>query len=127
VTRPGAALRPGALYFAACFCAGAVLGPIRVLVVEPAIGPAAAVLVEAPLILGVAVLAARAVLRGAPGASPLAVGLVALVLLVAAETVLAMALDRPRPLDPPRDAAAWIGLALKACFALVPALVARRA
>lgn len=127
MTRASAALRPAVLYFVACFAVGAVVGPIRVLVVEPAIGLASAVALEAPLILGVAVLAARAALRGAPEASPLAVGLVALVLLVAAETALAMALDRPRPLDPPRDAAAWIGLALKAGFALIPVLVSRRA
>jgi len=122
-----AATPPGAVYFAACFAAGAVLGPIRVLLLEPAVGMTAAVLLEAPLILAVAALASRAVLRRWPLASPLAVGAVGLVLLLAAEAALATMLDRPSPLDPPRGAADWAGVALKAGFALMPSVLARRA
>ena len=127
MTRLGAALPPGALYFAACFAAGVVMGPVRVLVLEPAIGMAAAVAIEAPIILAVAALSARAVLRRWPAVSPLAVGAVGLALLLAAEAALAAALDRPSPFDPPRRLAEWIGLALKLAFALTPALLARRA
>jgi hypothetical protein len=127
VTRVFVALAPGALYFAACFAAGAVMGPIRVLVLEPRIGMAAAVAVEAPIILAVAALAARAVLRRWPAVSPLAVGVVGLALLLLAETALAAALDRPSPFDAPRLLAEWIGLALKVAFALMPAALARRA
>lgn len=125
--RLSAAAAPGALYFAACFAAGAVLGPLRVLALEPRLGMAAAVALEAPVMLVVAALAARAVLRRWPVASPLAVGAVGLALLLAAEALLAAALDRPSPFDPPRWLADWIGLALKIAFALMPALVARRA
>jgi glucose uptake protein GlcU len=127
VTPVLAALAPGALYCAACFAAGAVMGPIRVLVLEPRIGMAAAVAVEAPLILAVAALAARAVLRRWPAVSPLAVGVVGLALLLVAETALAAALDRQSPFDAPRLLAEWIGLALKLAFALMPAALARRA
>jgi hypothetical protein len=127
VRRLAAAAAPGALYVAACFAAGAVLGPVRVLVLEPRLGRAAAVALEAPVMLLVSVLAARAVLRRWPEASPLAVGAVGLGLLLAAEAALAVALDRPSPFDPPRGLADGIGLALKIAFALMPALVARRA
>lgn len=125
--RLAGAAAPGALYFAACFAAGAVLGPIRVLALEPRLGMAASVALEAPVMLLVSALAARAVLRRFPSASPLAVGAVGLGLLLAAEAALAAALDRPSPFDPPRWLADWIGLALKLAFALMPALVARRA
>lgn len=127
MTRLVAAAAPGALYFAACFAAGAAMGPVRVLVLEPRIGMAAAVAVEAPVILAVAALSARAVLRRWPAVSPLAVGVVGLALLLAAETALAAALDRPSPFDAPRLLAEWIGLGLKLAFALMPAALARRA
>jgi hypothetical protein len=127
VTRLVAAAGPGALYFAACFAAGAVMGPLRVLLLEPRIGMAAAAVVEAPLILAVAALSGRAVLRRWPAVSPLAIGVVGLALLLAAEAALAAALDRPSPFAPPRLLAEWIGLGLKLAFALMPALLARRA
>lgn len=47
------------LYFAMVFGAGFVLGPVRVLVLEPRIGPLAAILCEAPFLLTAIVLAAR--------------------------------------------------------------------
>ena len=56
-------LTAGALYFALVFAAGFVLGPIRVLWAEPRFGPRVAELMEAPLMLVVIVVAARAVLR----------------------------------------------------------------
>jgi|SRR5215468_3608871 len=48
-----------ALYFAIVFCVGFVLGPIRVLWLEPSLGKTAAVLCEAPLLLIAMILAAR--------------------------------------------------------------------
>jgi hypothetical protein len=57
------ALKIGALYFAAVFAVGFVLGTIRTLWVAPRIGVRAAELIESPIMLVVAVLAARAVVR----------------------------------------------------------------
>lgn len=124
--RLAAAAAPGALYFAVCFAAGTVMGPIRVLALEPRLGRAAAVALEAPMMLLVSVLAARAVLRRWPEVSPLAVGAVGLGLLLVAEAALAVALDRPSPLALPRGLADGIGLALMVAFALIPACLARR-
>ena len=48
-----------ALYFAIVFGAGFLLGPIRVLWLEPRVGPLAAVLCETPFILAVIITAAN--------------------------------------------------------------------
>ncbi len=78
-----------ALYFGLVFGAGFLLGPVRVLVLEPWIGPLGAVAVEIPLLLIVMVFAARwsthkAALGG--GLSPrVAMGAAALVLVLAAD------------------------------------------
>ncbi len=47
------------LYFLAVFGAGFILGPIRLLLVEPRLGAFAAVLCEAPFLLAVIVVASR--------------------------------------------------------------------
>ena len=47
------------LYFAIVFSVGFLLGPIRVLLLEPAVGSTVAVLCEAPLLLTAMILAAR--------------------------------------------------------------------
>ena len=52
-------LRAGLTYFALVFGAGFVLGPIRVLLLEPRVGTRAAELLEMPLMLAVIVLAAH--------------------------------------------------------------------
>ena len=57
------ALKVGALYFAAVFAVGFVLGTIRTLWVTPRIGARAAELIESPIMLVVVVLAARVVVR----------------------------------------------------------------
>ncbi len=72
--------RAGLLFFAFCFTAGAILGPIRVTALEPSIGATAAVAIEAPIMLAVMVLAARAVLSRQRCADPVAVGLIGLAL-----------------------------------------------
>ena len=52
-------LKAGALYFAAVFGAGFVLGPIRILWVVPRLGARMAELLEAPIMLAVMIMAAR--------------------------------------------------------------------
>ena len=82
----------GGLYFALVYAAGFVLGPLRELVVVPSTGRPLAVLVEAPLMVAAMILAARwSVRRFAVGPelrSRLVMGLVGLVLLLAAEAVM---------------------------------------
>ncbi len=47
------------LYFLAVFAVGFILGPIRVLLLEPRLGPAVAVLCEVPFLIAAFVVAAR--------------------------------------------------------------------
>ncbi len=56
-------LKAGVLYFAIVYAAGFMFGTLRVLVVAPAFGEFAAVLVELPLILAVAWIACGFVLH----------------------------------------------------------------
>jgi len=85
------ALKTGALYFALVFEAGWVLGPVRELCVVPHIGRTAGVLLEAPLMLGTTIIAARWTIRRVAVSSALgpraAVGLVALGMLLIAEVI----------------------------------------
>ena len=82
-------LKAGALYFVLVFGAGFVLGPIRILWVVPRVGERTAELMEAPIMLGVIVLAARWIARrvAMPPTLPrlLGVGFVALGLLLVVE------------------------------------------
>jgi hypothetical protein len=57
------ALRVGALYFAAVFAVGFGLGVVRTVWLVPRVGARAAELIEAPVMLVVVVLAARAIVR----------------------------------------------------------------
>lgn len=124
----------GAAYFALAFAAGFALGTIRVLAVVPRIGERAAELVEAPLMLAVVVAAARFVVRrfvpGAPAAARLAVGLLGVALLLAVEFTVVLALRGLSPAEyfAGRDPVAGaVYVALLALFAVMPALVQRRA
>jgi hypothetical protein len=82
-------LRAGVLYFALAFAAGWVLGPVRELWVIPRLGRTAAFLLEATVMLGVIIAAARWTARrlAVPYAltTRFGMGLVALGLLLVAE------------------------------------------
>ena len=87
----------GVAYFALVFGAGFVLGSIRVLFLVPRVGERLAELIEMPFMLVVVCFAARFIIRrfALPTATSvrLGVGLVALGLLLAAELLLAVAIQ----------------------------------
>ena len=89
-------IRTGLVYFALVFGAGFLLGPIRVLVLEPRVGVRVAELVEAPLMLAAIALAARWVVRrrAAGLATPgwLGVGCIAAALVLAADLAVGVGL-----------------------------------
>ncbi len=121
-----------ALYFLATFSVGFLLGPIRLLLLEPRIGAFAATLCEAPLLLIAMAAAARwtprlAGLTISPGGM-LAVGIGALALQQVADLLVGMLLrglsaqQQFARLATPEGA---VYAALLALFALMPALVNR--
>jgi hypothetical protein len=83
------ALKAGVLYFALVFAAGFVLGTVRTLWLVPRLGVRTAELMEAPIMLGVSILAARWAVQhvGIPPMWPrrLAIGCIALGLMLLAE------------------------------------------
>jgi hypothetical protein len=89
-------LKVSALYFAGVFAGGFVLGAIRTLWVVPVLGARTAELIEAPIMLLVVILAARAIVRRhaqlAQWRQWLTVGLVALALLLAVELTVVLRL-----------------------------------
>jgi hypothetical protein len=121
-----AATKAGAAYFAIVFAAGFALGTMRVLLLAPRIGAMRAVALELPVMLTVSWFACGwSVTRFAvPGAATcqLAMGGVAFILLMAAETVLSFASGR----DPAAYLASFataegaLGLAGQVMFALFP-------
>lgn len=121
----------GALYFAAVFALGFLLGTLRTLLLEPWLGAPGAVLVEAvPMVAAMwlaAPWAARLFDLPPRAALRLGMGAVALGLLLAAETVLDQ-MFRGRVLwgERLRTAEGLIGYALQLVFALMP-LLRRRA
>ncbi|MGG5810127.1 hypothetical protein [Falsiroseomonas sp. CW058] len=122
-------LGAGALWFAVMFGLGFLLGPVRILLLEPRLGPTLAVLVEAVPMTAAMVLLAPWVARlfGVPPAPGprLLMGAVGLVLLVLAETLLGMLLFGRGPgfwLERPRSPDGRIYLGLLALFFLMPLL-----
>jgi hypothetical protein len=129
----GDAVRAGLVYFLLVFAAGWVLGPLRELLLVPAIGRTLAVLAEAPLLILALVLASRWTVRRlavpATVGARAGMGLVALALLLAAELaggwlvrgegVVAWAGKLATP-------AGAIGLALVLLCAAIPVVVGRR-
>jgi len=128
------AIRAGVAYFAVVFAAGFVLGTIRTLFLAPRIGPLAAVLVELPLMLAIAWFICRWLVRrlglGDGWTTRLSMGVLAFVLLLAAELVLSLvlfggtAVGFIASLGTPEGAA---GLAGQLAFAAIPLLVGRAA
>lgn len=125
-------IRAAAAYFGIVFGCGFLLGPLRVLVLEPRIGTRAAELVEAPVMLAVIVLAARWVGRrwrdriGASGL--LGVGSMAAGLVLAADLAVGVGLRGLSAVQvffgrDPVSGAAYYGLVL--FCALAPWLLGR--
>ena len=89
-----AAFVAGIAYFGAVFAAGLLLGVARVLAAEPKMGEVAAVLIELPLILAFAWWACRILIERLrierSAASGVTMGATAFLLLMAAETGLAL-------------------------------------
>ncbi|WP_052341072.1 hypothetical protein [Salinarimonas rosea] len=128
----GRALIAGLAYFALVFAAGVVLGTLRAFVLTPAFGHVGAVIVELPVILAIAAIAARRLVRRfavPPALGPrAAMGTLAFGLLILAELGLSVALFGRTP------GAHWatyttlpaqLGLAGQVAFALLPLFVAR--
>lgn len=125
------ALAAGALYFAVVFAAGFGLGVLRTVVLMPRVGALVAVLVELPIILGIAWVACSRILRhrrlSCGGACIM--GASAFVLLMAAEagvsTLLAgrsLSAHLALYAEPPH----LLGLAGQVVFALLPLVQVRR-
>ena len=125
-------LAAAVLYFALVFGTGFLLGPIRVLIVAPQVGERVAVLLETPLMLAAIVFAARWVGRRFPRLTPsasLAVGLVALACVLAAEFAVMtffwrMSLPQYLAARDPVGLAAYVVLLV--LFAAMPLLLALR-
>ncbi len=123
------ALRAACLYFLAVFAAGFLLGTVRTLWLEPALGALHSVLAELPFMLLLSWMACGMVLRRVAVApdtrSRIAMGSFALLLLLAAEAVLSVTLGG---LTLARHAALYTtapvlaGLAGQMAFALFPLL-----
>jgi hypothetical protein len=119
----------GLLYFALTFGAGFLLGPIRILWLEPRLGARTAELLEIPVMVGVTFLAARWVtgrLAVPPAAGPrLGVGVLAAALLLAAEFGLVLRLrgltleDYFASRDPVSGSAYYASVLLLALFPLL--------
>jgi hypothetical protein len=122
-------LKPTLIYFALVFGTGFFLGTIRVLWVAPRVGDRTAQLIEMPVMLAAIFLAARLTTRslGDRGASArIAVGLLALGLMLAAEIAVGVALRGESPAgalfsrDPVSGTAYYLALG---AFALMPWLL----
>ncbi len=120
-------LRAGALYMALVFPAAVLLGVLRALVLTPALGPLWAVALELPLVLALAWIVARRLLRArrAPPGARIAMGAVAFCLLMLAELAMAVLVFGQSPAGfgaamatPP----GLLGLAGQIGFGLIPLL-----
>lgn len=125
------AARAGVLYGGLAFAAGAVLGPLRELLLAPRIGGLAAALIEAAAMAGLLWLAAqRAVARIDTPRSRAVIAILGLVVVLVLEALLALAFDASG-LAATRAlrglAEQGIGVALLAWLFALPFLVRRRA
>lgn len=119
-------LKAAALYVALVFAAGFALGALRVLVVEPALGPVIAVLLELPVLLVISWLVCIRITDwyDIPGTAidRLVMGVLSFVMLMAVETLFGLAFGRPvsAQLAAYATLAGQLGLAGQIGFALVP-------
>ena len=125
-------LRAGAFYFGLTFAVGCVLGPIRVLVLEPAIGTLGGAMAEAPFMIAAMAAIARWTQRQcgiATSSEAMGMGLVGLAFLLVVE-MLSTILLRGVPLHIYLrfllTPAGFISLLLFALFAVMPSLIYRR-
>ena len=119
----------GAVYFLVVFLVGFVLGAIRVLLVAPRLGALPAVMIELPIILAVSWFVAGWLLRRMPlepaRNEDLAAGILAFLLLIVAEALLAIELSGRTPAEfllrllTPEG---LVGLGGQLVFAALPAL-----
>ena len=125
-------LKAGAFYFAVVFGAGFLLGTVRVLIVVPRLGARVAELIELPVMLLVTIVSAKWIVRLLAvnsNSSRLAMGALALALLLVAEFALVLWLrgltieEYLAGRDPVSGTAYYLMLVL---FAVMPLLVARR-
>lgn len=118
-------------YWAAIFALGFALGTVRTLWLAPALGDVMAVAAELPVMLAASwLVAARLLARGpvGSGSAALAMGLIALVLLLGAEAALAALLagqSIAQWLAGMAQPAGALGLAGQIAFALIPLAVWR--
>lgn len=119
------ALQAGLLYFVAVFAVGFVLGVLRTFALVPWVGSTPAVMIELPVILGVAWWISARILRRMPLKPSRAsiMGATAFALLMLGEFSLSMLLfgrDLGGHLALYRDASQLLGLAGQVVFALFP-------
>ncbi|MFI5408581.1 hypothetical protein [Kaistia sp. UC242_56] len=125
-------LRAAALYFAATFAAGFVLGTLRVLLIAPRWGEVAAVLLELPVMLGIAWLVCGLTLRrfgiSATNHRDIGMGAMAFLFLMAAEFalgILAFGRTATGIVASYATAAGALGLASQLVFAALPVVRSR--
>jgi hypothetical protein len=125
-------VKGGLAYFTVVFAAGFVLGVLRVLFLTPRFGERIAELAEMPVMLAVVVVAARSVTQRfaipPTAAARIGVGVLALGCLLAAELVLAVALQDRSLAEyiASRDPiSGTVYLAMLVLFAAMPVLVGR--
>lgn len=128
------AIKAGATYFALVFGAGFALGMIRVPFLVPRLGERMAELIEMPFMFVAIVMSARFIIGRfnlpANAFARLGAGFLALGLLIAAEVLLAVALQDRTPGEyvASRDPVSGIVyLAMLALFAVMPLVLARAA
>lgn len=125
-------LKAGVLYFVLVFAAGFMLGAIRSLWVVPRLGVRTAELMEAPIMFGVSILAARWVVRhvGIPPLWPrrLALGGIALGLMLLVEFTLVLwirGLTTRGYLETRDPVSGAVYFATLGAFAVIPIFVGR--
>lgn len=126
------AVLAGFVYAAVVFAAGFVLGALRMLMIVPRFGDWAAVVLELPVILAISWIVCGWVIRrfgvSMESGARLAMGSVALAVLLAAEACLSVVLfgrTFGQHLATYRETGAQIGLAGQLLFALMPLIRAR--